>query len=68
MTAFETTFDFDAPEHKAYDKTPAAKSIASPAGIWIAYENQQLAGWYEGKELEGGKEYKVLTNKLDEND
>ncbi|HEY9801764.1 MAG TPA: DUF5895 domain-containing protein, partial [Leptolyngbyaceae cyanobacterium] len=47
---------------------PAAKSIASPAGIWIAYENQQLAGWYEGKELEGGKEYKVLTNKLDEND
>lgn len=66
MTA--TTFNFDSQEHKAYEKTPAAKSIASPAGIWIAYENQQLAYWYEGKELEGGKEYKVLTNKLDEND
>lgn len=67
MTA-TTGFDFDSTEHKAYEKTPAAKSISSPAGIWIAYENQQLAGWYEGKELEGGKEYKVLTNKLDEND
>lgn len=63
-----TAFDFDSAEHKAYEKTPAAKSIPSPAGIWIAYENQQLAGWYENKELEGGKEYKVLTNKLDEND
>ncbi|MBD2249434.1 DUF5895 domain-containing protein, partial [Nostoc sp. FACHB-888] len=63
-----TAFDFDSAEHKSYEKTPAAKSIPSPAGIWIAYENQQLAGWYENKELEGGKEYKVLTNKLDEND
>ncbi|MCC5640983.1 DUF5895 domain-containing protein [Nostoc sp. CHAB 5844] len=69
MTASTLTFDFDSVEHKAYDKTPAAKSIPSPAGIWIAYENQQLAGWYEGKEFEGGgKEFKVLTNKLDEND
>lgn len=68
MTALEIGFDFDSAQHKAYDKTPAAKSIASPAGIWIAYENQQLAGWYEGKELEGGREYKVLTKKLDEND
>lgn len=68
MTASTLTFDFDSSEHKAYDKTPAAKSIPSPAGIWIAYENQQLASWHEGKQLEGGKEYKVFTNKLDSND
>ncbi|MBD2505641.1 hypothetical protein, partial [Anabaena azotica] len=68
MTAFSTEFDFDSREHRAYEKTPAAKSINSPAGIWIAYENQELAGWYEGKQLEGGREYKVLTKKLDEND
>jgi len=66
MTAL--TFDFDSVEHKAYDKTPAAKSINSPAGIWIAYDNQQLAGWVEGKELEDGKQFTVLTNKLDQND
>ncbi|MBD2440601.1 DUF5895 domain-containing protein [Nostoc sp. FACHB-110] len=66
MTAL--TFDFDSQEHKAYDKTPAAKSIPAPAGIWIADENQRLAGWYEGKELNGGKQFTVLTNKLDEND
>ncbi|WP_180277373.1 hypothetical protein [Nostoc sp. 'Peltigera malacea cyanobiont' DB3992] len=40
-----TAFDFDSAEHKAYEKTPAAKSIPSPAGIWIAYENQQLAAY-----------------------
>ncbi|MBD2458350.1 hypothetical protein H6G80_30320 [Nostoc sp. FACHB-87] len=68
MVASTLEFDFDSAQHKAYDKTPAAKSIPSPAGIWIAYDNQQLAGWYEGKELEHGKQFTVLTNKLDEND
>ena len=47
-------FNFDSSEHIAYVSSPAAKAINAPAGIWVGFDNQQAAGWVEGKELETG--------------
>jgi len=47
-------FNFDSSEHIAYVSSPAAKAINAPAGIWVGFDNQQVAGWIEGKELEAG--------------
>jgi hypothetical protein len=45
-------FNFDSTEHIAYVASPAAKAINAPAGIWVGFDNQQAAGWVEGKELD----------------
>jgi Family of unknown function (DUF5895) len=59
-------FNFDSTEHIAYVASPAAKAINAPAGIWVGFDNQQAAGWVEGKELEGGIAFEVSRRKYDE--
>ena len=59
-------FNFDSSEHIAYVSSPAAKAINAPAGIWVGFDNQQVAGWIEGKELEAGIAFEVSRRKYDE--
>ena len=60
------TFNFDSNEHVAYTTVPSAKAINTPAGIWVANDNQESAGWEPGKELIGGIKYDLPLRQFDE--